>query len=59
MRNPDYEQVFVLQTDASNIVIGVVLSQGKEDRLITYYSRKLLDREQSYSTVKRSALQQF
>ena len=56
MRNPDYEQTFVLQTDASNIGIGVVLSQGKEDRPIAYYSRKLLDCEQNYSTVKKECL---
>ena len=31
MRNPDYKQTFVLQTDASNIGMEVVLSQGKED----------------------------
>ena len=56
MRNPDYEQTFVLQTDASNIGIGAVMSQRKEDRPIAYYSRRLHDREQNYSTVEKGCL---
>ena len=49
----------MLQTDASNLGIGGVLSQyddeGK-DHPIAYYSKKLLPRECNYSTIEKECL---
>ena len=45
----------MLQTDASGVGIAVILSQADDsgdDRSITYFSRKLLPREQRYSAVE-------
>ena len=57
MRNPDFTRTFILQTDASNVGVGAVLSQGsEEDRPIAYFSRKLLLREQNYSVVEQECL---
>ena len=56
LRNPDFHQPFILQTDASDVGIGAVLSQGVQDQPIAYYSRKLLGREQRYSTVEKECL---
>ena len=57
LKNPDYQQTFCLQTDASDVGVGAVLSQGDpNDRPIAYYSRKLLDRERNYSTIEKECL---
>ena len=57
MRNPDFTQMFILQTDASNVGMGAILSKGsKEDRPITKFSQKLLTREQIYSVVEQECL---
>ena len=57
MKNPDFTRTFVLQTDASGVGVGTVLSQGEEeDHPIAYFSQKLLPREKSYSTVERECL---
>ena len=56
MKNPDPNQTFVLQTDASNVGVGAVLSQGEDDRPIAYSSWKLLDRERNYSTIEKECL---
>ena len=57
MKNPDFTRTFVLQTDASGVGVGAVLSQGEEeDQPIAYFSRKLLPREKSYSTVEKECL---
>ena len=47
LRAPDWCLPFYLQTDASQVGIGAVLSQFQDgvDRHIAYYSRKLLPRE--------------
>ena len=46
MRNPDFTRIFILQTDASGVGVGTVLSQGEtDDQPIAYSSRKLLPRE--------------
>ena len=57
MKNPDFNCTFILQTDASGVGVGAVLSQGEEeDQPIAYFSRKLLPREQAYSTVEKECL---
>lgn len=55
---PDFEQPFILTTDASNIAIGAVLSQlqdGKE-RPIAYLSRTLSKAEEKYSATAKELL---
>ena len=57
--SPDFTKRFVLQTDASDRGVGAVLSQYDEDshdRPIAYFSRKLLPREERYSTVEKECL---
>ena len=59
MKSPDFEQEFILQTDASDRAVGAVLSQMDADggdRPIAYYSRKLLPRETRYSTIEKECL---
>ena len=46
--NPDFDEPFLLQTDASDHCIGAVLSQQDDkgsDQPAAYFSRKLLPRE--------------
>ena len=55
---PDYSLPFVIQTDASEIGLGVVLSQvvmGVEHP-ICFLSRQLLSREKNYSTIEKECL---
>jgi len=55
--NPNFSQPFQLQTDASNVGVGAVLSQGGDnDRPIAYFSQKLLNREKKYSTLEKECL---
>ena len=59
LRSSDFKRTFVLQTDASERGIGVVLSQRDEegtDYPIAYFSRKLLPRETRYSTIEKECL---
>ena len=59
LTSPDFDQPFVIQTDASNVGIGAVLSQSDEkgqDRPIAYFSHKLLPRETKYATVEKECL---
>ena len=56
MKSPDYSKTFVLQTDASQVGVGAVLSQGDDDHPIAYYGRKLLDREKQYSIIEQECL---
>ena len=59
MMGPDYSKPFLLQTDASEVSIGAVLSQldeQKQDRPVAYFSRKLKRAERNYATVERECL---
>ena len=59
LKSPDFSREFVLQTDASERGVGAVLSQVDdlgEDHPVAYYSRKLLPREENYSTVEKECL---
>ena len=59
LRAPDFGIPFQLHTDASERGIGAVLSQQDgdgADHPIAYFSKKLLPREQNYSTVEKECL---
>ncbi|XP_036142126.1 uncharacterized protein LOC118645358 [Monomorium pharaonis] len=55
---PDFEREFILTTDASNLAIGGVLSQGEinHDLPIAYASRVLNSAEKNYSTIEKELL---
>ena len=59
LRSPDFQRTFILRTDASNRGVGAVLSQRDDDGIehpVGYFSRKLLPREERYSTVEKECL---
>ncbi|GFW63845.1 retrovirus-related Pol polyprotein from transposon 297 [Trichonephila clavipes] len=53
--NPDFTKPFIIQCDASNLGIGVVLSQvcENEEHPIMFLSKKLSLAEQQYSTTEK------
>ena len=55
LQYPDFSRPFILTTDASNVALGAVLSQGQlgEDKPIAYASRTLNETEQKYSTIEK------
>ncbi|KAL1139969.1 hypothetical protein AAG570_006946 [Ranatra chinensis] len=55
---PDFEKQFILTTDASQVAVGAVLSQGEGDseRPIAFASKKLTPAETRYSTIERELL---
>ena len=59
LKSPDFHLPFILQTDASDRGIGAVLSQRDhcgQEHPVAYFSRKLLPREERYSTVEKECL---
>ena len=59
LKSPCFDRPFIPQTDASDRGVGAVLSQCDdlgEEHPIAYFSRKLLHREQRYSTVEKECL---
>ena len=59
LHSPCLDQPFTLQTDALSRGIGAVLSQISdqgEKHPIAYFSRKLLPREENYSTIEKECL---
>ena len=59
LRSPDFDRPFILQTDASDRGVGAVLSQvddAGDEHAIAFYSRKLLPREERYSTIEKECL---
>ena len=56
---PDFDQPFVVETDASSVAVGAVLTQRKEDKRvqpIQYASRTMTSAERNYSACEREAL---
>ena len=55
---PQFEIPFIIATDASNHVIGGVLSQIQDgqEKVIAYWSRQLQKPERNYSTIEQEAL---
>ncbi|KAJ8414148.1 hypothetical protein AAFF_G00067460 [Aldrovandia affinis] len=55
---PDANQPFILDTDASNVGVGAVLSQQSDngEHVIAYYSRALNKVEQNYCVTRRKLL---
>lgn len=58
LQYPDFSKPFNVTTDASNVAIGAVLSQGPigKDLPVAYASRTLNDSEQNYSTIEKELL---
>lgn len=63
LKQPDYTKEFILDTDASQVAIGAVLSQeemygqGKvRERPIYFYSRMMTKSEQNYSVTEKEGL---
>ncbi len=58
LHNPDFNQSFILQTDASDRGLGAVLLQGGPNarRPVAFLSRKLFPREVRYSIVEKECL---
>ena len=58
LQYPDYKSPFVVDTDASNVSLGAVLSNviDGDERPLVFASRVLSKTESMYSTTKREAL---
>ena len=58
LRVPDFNQPFILQTDASDNGLGAVLTQDFDDirHPVAFASKKLLPREKRYSTIEKECL---
>lgn len=58
LASPNYDQPFIIQTDASDTGIGGVLVQGtgESERAIAYFSQKLSASQRKYQTTERECL---
>lgn len=55
---PDFESIFYVTTDASDIALGAVLSQGElpNDRPLHFFSKTLSETQKHYSTIQKELL---
>lgn len=55
---PNFEEIFYVTTDASNMAIGAMLSQGElpHDRPIYFFSKTLNDTQKKYSRIHKELL---
>lgn len=58
LANPDFTRPFTVQTDASDLGVGAVLTQGEgaDERVIAYFSKKLSRAQQKYMVTERECL---
>ena len=58
LKLPDFDNIFILRCDASNVGVGAMLMQEYEGEFfpVLYASRKLLPRECRYSTIEKKCL---
>lgn len=58
LQYPDFTKPFILTTDASNVALGAILSQGAigSDKPIAFASRTLNESESKYSTIEKELL---
>lgn len=58
LSNPDFSKTFTVQTDASDLGVGAVLTQGEgaDERVIAYFSKKLSRAQQKYMVTERECL---
>ena len=59
LANPDHNKPFILDTDASDIGIGAILSQADDsgrERVVAYASRVLTKSERCYCVTRRELL---
>ncbi|WP_165309885.1 ribonuclease H family protein, partial [Enterobacter cloacae complex sp. 4DZ3-17B2] len=58
LQYPNFNEPFIITTNASGYAIGAILSQGEigKDRPIAYTSRVLNDHEKKYETYDKEAL---
>ena len=59
LKVPDFSRAFVVQTDASEVGFGAVLTQTDEnghEHPIAFASRKLKPREQKYAVIEKECL---
>ena len=53
---PDPSSALSLMTDASDVAVGAVLSQGSQQQPLAFYSKKLSTAEAKYSAFDRELL---
>jgi hypothetical protein len=58
LRTPDWNQQFILDTDASGYALGVIISQERDDglHLVTFHFHSLLPTEANYDTHDKELL---